>query len=205
MSTNSAHMFSHAISGSFSDQQMQQNAQYVQQQLGAAQQMGGWLAKQAESIADSFNKFMDSRMWELSRRLDGKDGDRFLGHFEIGYLGSPDAILGAEGLMANYIMANPAHALAFKEGKIKGYEGLSPMCTGIGAENLFFRKARHGVMEMEMQDNVPVSHHSHFQDMGGTFLSFRDRTAIDMTWTAADHHRAKGLFDIKSEKGSIKV
>lgn len=199
---NSAHMFSHAISGSFTDQQMQQNAEYVNQQLGAAQQLGGWLAKQAGNILEGFNKFLDSRAWEFSRRLDGYDGDRFLGHFEIGYLGSADAIMGAQGLMANYIMANPKHMQAFLDGQIKGYEGLSPLCKGIGAENMFFRKARHGVMEFEVTDDVVSSKHSHYMDMGNDILSFRHRSAIDCTWAAADHHRAKGLFDIKSEKGS---
>lgn len=202
MTMNSAHAFSHAISGSFTDQQMQQNADYVSQQLGAAQQLGGWLAKQATNIMDGFNKFVESRAWEFSRRLDGNDGDRFLGHFEIGYLGSPDAILGAQGLMANYIMANPAHMKAFLAGEIKGYEGLSPLCKGVGAENMFYRKARHGVMEISVEDNVASSSHSHYMDMGNQILSFRDRSAIDCTWTAADHHRAKGLFDVKSEKGS---
>lgn len=208
MSMNSAHAFSHAISGSFTDSQMQANAAYVNQNIAVAQQMGGWLAQQATTLLDGFNRFMDSKAWEFSRRLDGQEGDRFLGQFEIGYQGSPESILESKGLMANYIMANPKHMQAMLDGKIANYEGLSHLCKGIGVENYFYRNAMHGVTNIREEDEKLVGSHAHFTEMSGGRISFTHRVNINNTWTAADHHRAKGLFDIKSDKvkeGSIEA
>ena len=102
--------------------------------------------------------------------------------------------------MTNYIMANPRHMQAFLDGQIDGYDDLHSLCTGVGVANPYYRKARHGVLDLQQVDGKNVLNHSHFTDNGNERLAFRDITAIDRTWNAADYHRAKGLFDVKREE-----
>jgi hypothetical protein len=200
---NSAHAFAYAMSGSFTDQQMAQNAAYVSQNVQAVQGAGGWLASQATKIMDGFNNFLNSRAWELGKRLASKDDGEYVGRFEIGYLGTADGILGARGLMSNYIMANPGHMQAFLDGQIEGYDDLHAMCKGVGAANPYYRKARHGVLDLQHVDGKNVLSHSHYVDTGSEALPFRDIVSIDKTWNAADYHRAKGLFDIKRDASEV--
>lgn len=197
---NSAHAFTYAMSGSFTDQQMEQNAAYVSQNVSALQGAGGWLAGQATKIMDGFSNFLNSRAWELGKRLVGEDKGNYVGRFDIGYLGTSESILGAQGLMTNYIMANPLHMQAFLDGRIEGYDDLHTRCVGVGIVNPYYRKARHGVLDLQVVEGKNVLSHSHFTDSGTEALAFRDIAAIDRTWSAADYHRAKGLFDIKKEE-----
>lgn len=197
---NSAHAFSYAMSGSFTDEQMAQNAAYVSQNVSALQGAGGWLAGQATKIMDGFSNFLNSRAWELGKRLLGEDKGNHVGRFDIGYLGSSEAILAAQGLMTNYIMANPRHMQAYLDGQIDSYDDLHTLCQGVGVVNPYYRKARHGVLDLQVVEGKNVLSHSHFTDSGSERLSFRDIAAIDRTWNAADYHRAKGLFDVKREE-----
>ena len=198
---NSAHAFVFAMSGSFTDQQMAQNAAYVNQNVEAIKGSGGWLASQATRIQDGFNNFLNSRAWELGKRLSGAANDgEYVGRFEIGYLGTVDGILGAQGTMVNYIMANPRHMQAFLDGQIEGYSDMHPLCKGVGVANPFFRKAMHGVLDLQEVDGTYQLSHSHFVDTGNEALPFRDVANIHKTWNAADYHRMKGLFDIKRDE-----
>lgn len=196
---NSAHAFAYAMSGSFTDQQIAQNAAYVNQNVSAVQAAGGWLAGQATKILDGFNNFLNSRAWEFSRRLTAQSENGYVGRFDIGFLGSVEAIRGAQGLMSNYIMANPLHMQAMLDGLIESYSDLHTTCKGVGVANPYYRKAMHGIMDLQMVDDKPTLSHSHFYDTGGTQLSFTDLDSIHRTWSASDIHRAKGLFDVKSE------
>lgn len=200
---NSAHAFTYAMSGSFTDEQMQQNAAYVNQNVAALQGAGGWLANQATKILDGFTNFLNSRAWELGKRLVGDDKGDYVGRFDIGYLGTVDGILNARGLMSNYIMANPLHMQAWLDGQIEGYDDLHALCKGVGVANPYYRKARHGVLDLQQVKGKNTLSHSHFTDSGSEQLAFRDIAAIDRTWSAADYHRAKGLFDIKSEEPTV--
>lgn len=197
---NSAHAFAYAMSGSFTDQQIAQNAAYVNQNVAAVQSAGGWLAGQATKILDGFNNFLNSRAWEFGRRLAAQNEDSYVGRFDIGFLGGVENILGAQGLMANYIMANPLHMQAMLDGQIDTYADLHQTCVGVGAANPYYRKAMNGILDLRMVDDKPVLSHSHFFDTGGTQISFTDLDSIHRTWKASDIHRAKGLFDIKSDK-----
>lgn len=200
---NSAHAFAYAMSGSFTDQQIAQNAAYVNQNVAAVQAAGGWLAGQATKILDNFNNFLNSRAWEFGRRLNAQSENGYVGRFDVGFLGTADAILGAQGLMSNYIMANPRHMQAMLDGLIDTYSDLSMSCVGVGAANPFYRKAMHGIMDLQMVDGKPVLSHSHFQDTNGTLVSFTDLDSIHRTWKASDIHRAKGLFDIKKDDDEV--
>jgi len=200
---NSAHAFAYAMSGSFTDQQIAQNAAYVNQNVAAVQAAGGWLAGQATKILDGFNNFLNSRAWEFGRRLAAQSENGYVGRFDIGFIGSAEGILGAQGLMANYIMANPRHMQAMLDGLIDNYKDLASTCTGVGIANPFYRKAMNGIMDLQMVDGKAKLSHSHFFDTGGTQLSFTDLDSIHRTWSASDIHRAKGLFDVKRDEDDV--
>lgn len=200
---NSAHAFAFATSGSFTDSQMQQNAAYVNKNIAEAQSAGGWLANQATKIMDGFTNFLNSRAWEFSKRFGADENGEYVGRFEIGYLGTADAIMNAQGLMPNYIMANPRHMQAHLDGKIMGYENLHALCTGVGASNAYYRKAMDGVLNVQTVDGKNKADHTHYIDSGSNRLGFRDLVNIQKTWSAADYHRAKGMFDIKSEEEPV--
>lgn len=195
---NSAHAFAFATSGSFTDAQMQQNAAYVNRNIAEAQTAGGWLAGQAAKIMDGFTTFLNSRAWEFSKRFGADDDGEHVGRFEIGYLGTVDAIANAQGLMPNYIMANPRHMQAHLDGKIIGYENLHALCTGVGASNAYYRKAMDGVLDVQTVEGKNVAKHSHYIDAQSNRLGFRDLVNIHKTWAATDYHRVRGMFDIKS-------
>jgi acylphosphatase len=69
--------------------------------------LSGWLGETLESVKEAHKTFMNSRMWEFSNRINGKDG-QFVGRFEIGYLSEVQYQQQATGFMRDYIMANPA-------------------------------------------------------------------------------------------------
>ena len=200
---NSAHAFAYAMSGSFTDQQIAQNAAYVNQNVAAVQAAGGWLAGQATKILDGFNNFLNSRAWEFGRRLLSQGGRTHIGRFDIGFIGYANDIMSAQGLMANYIMANPLHMQAKLDGLILGLEDTHPTCKGVGIANPFYRKAMHGIMDLQTVDGKHTLSHSHFFDTGGTQVSFSDLDSIHRTWKATDYHRAQGLFDVKSEDDDV--
>lgn len=203
---NSAHAFSYAIAGGFTDQQMQKNAAYVNQNLMSAQAAGGWLAQQANKILDGFNEFLDSRAWEMGKRIrSGYEGD-FVSYYDIGYLGSVDGINNAQGLMRNYIMANPNRMQGYLDGKVTGYDGeFQALCNGVGTDNYFYRKAVDGVLLLtKEEEEVKLTRTSYFETLGGQ-LSFRNREDIARTWRADDYHMLKGMFDVKSTKETVTV
>jgi hypothetical protein len=197
---NSAHAFSYAVSGSYTENQMQKYAEYVNNSTQAFQQAGGWLAQQATNALEGFNNYMTSRAWEMGKRLLGKSDGDYVGRFEVGYLGSVAGLQGAQGFMRDYIMAHEGLHQDYLDDKISGYDGVfSPLNTGIGAENIFWRRAMNGLMHMETKDDVTRLKHAHYLESAGGGLSFRERVDVQKTWAAVGYHRTKGLFDITSE------
>lgn len=198
---NSAHAFSYATSGSYTEAQMSKHTDYIHQSLSVFQNAGGWLAEQANKTMDGFNKFLSSKAWELGKRLLNKQDGEFVSRFEIGYLGSVDAILGAEGYMRDYIMAHPGLHQDYLDETFGGFDGeFHKLCSGVGEQNPFYRKAMNGLLNLETVDDVTTLRHTHYNDSMGGGLSFRDRVNIQKTWSAVSHHRAKGLFTITSDK-----
>lgn len=196
---NSANAFGYAISGSYTENQMQQYAGYVQQSAAAFQSMGGWLADQANKAVDNFTQFLNSRAWEMGKRLLGQSDGDYVGRFDIGYLGSVQGLQGAQGFMRDYIMANPGLMQDYLDGNVEGYSGeFNKRCTGVGEENIFYRRAMNGLLNLQVLDEKPQARHTHYQESMGNGLSFRERVDIQKTWTAIDYHRAKSMFDITS-------
>lgn len=197
---NSAHAFSYAVSGSYTENQMQKYAEYVNSSTQAFQQAGGWLAQQATSALSGFNDYLTSRAWEMGKRLLGKSDGDYVGRFEVGYLGSVAGLQGAQGFMRDYIMAHEGLHQDYLDEKISGYDGVfSPLNIGIGDENIFWRRAMNGLMHMETKDDVTRLKHAHYLESSGGGLSFRERVDVQKTWAAIGYHRTKNLFDITSE------
>jgi len=199
---NSANAFSYAISGSYTEDQINKYGQYVNQSAAALQGLGGWLADQAGKTLQTFDKFLNSRAWEMGRRLLGNSDGDFVPRYEVGYLGSESALQGAQGHMRDVIMAHPLMQQMYLDGEIVGYNGeFSDWCTGVGEDNLFYRKIWNGVLKLEEVDGVNTLKHTHYQDTVGGKYSFRERVDAHKTHAAITHHMASTLFDLTSELG----
>jgi len=197
---NSAEAFSYAVSGSYTENQMQKYAQYVNDSTQAFQQAGGWLAQQATNALEGFNNFLTSRAWEMGKRLLGNSDGDYVGRFEVGYLGSVAGLQGAQGFMRDYIMAHAGLHQDYLDEKISGYDGnFSPLNVGIAEENIFWRRAMNGMLHIEAKDDLSRLKHSHYLESSGGGLSFRERVDVQKTWAAIGLHRTKALFDITSE------
>lgn len=199
---NSANAFSYAISGSFTEGQMNRYSEYLNSVNSAFSGAGGWLQEQTTKIMDNFNNFFNSRAWEMSKRLTGEVEGDFVSSYDIGYLGSVHGLQGATGIMRNYIMSHPLVMQGYLDETFEGYGGeFSNMCFGIGEENLFYRKAMDGLLNLETVDDKQVLRHTHFYDSNSPGLSFRERENIARTHRAIAYHVEKGLFDITSPTG----
>lgn len=204
---NSANAFIYACSGSYNEEQMSNYSNFVNQNVNQFQQMGGWLAEQANKTLDGFNTFLNSKAWELGKRLIGKTDEDHVGRFEIGYLGSVETLQGSQGFMRDYIMAHKGVMQGYLDESLEGYGGeFSPLCSGVGESNLFYRRAMDGVLDLQMVDEKPTLQHVNYNETVGGGLSFRQKVDIHKTWNALDKHMADGLFDVTSPGGKkIKV
>lgn len=199
---NSANAFSYAISGSFTEDTINQYADYVNQTTSMFQNMGGWLGEQAKKTLNNFDNFLNSRAWEMSKRLLNTQDGEYVSRYAIGYLGSVTALQGAQGYMRDYIMAHPALQQAYLDEEIEGYNGeFSHFCNGVGEANLFYRRAMNGVLNLQEVDGKQHLRHTHYNDSLSGRISFREREDIHKTWRAIDHHRLSSVFDLTSEQG----
>jgi hypothetical protein len=199
---DSCDAFSHAISGDMDEQGVRQYQSYLNVQMGNMAGLGGWLGNQVKQTMNDFSNFVSSRAWEMSSRLfNKKDGDYVKAH-EIGYLGSLEGLQSAQGLMRNYIMSHPEMMQLYQDDIIEGYGGeLNKFCTGIGADNLYYRKAWDGVLNLQKVEDKNTLRTTHYNDSIGGSLSFRERVNVHKTYHAIDHHLAMREFDITSAEG----
>lgn len=199
---NSANAFMYACSGSYNEEQMKNYSSFVNQNVAQFQQMGGWLAQQATKTLDGFNNFLNSRAWEMGKRLLNKSDGEHVGQFEIGYLGSVGALQGASGFMRDYVMAHRGIMEGYLDETLEGFGGdFSTHCNGVGEDNIFYRRSMNGLLNLETVDDKPTLRHTHYHETLGGGLSFRERVDIAKTWRALDHHLANGLFDVTSIEG----
>jgi len=203
---NSANAFSYAISGSFTDEGINQYAQYVNNTTAMLQNVGGWLGQQAAKTLESFDNFLNSRAWEMSKRLLGNQDGEWVSRYAIGYLGSVYAQQNAEGYMRDYIMAIPEVQQLYLDGEFSGYGGdFSAFCTGIGEANIFHRRSMHGLLNLTEVDEKPQLRHTHYHDTLGGKITFRERVDVDKTRRAAMHHLANTMLDITSVEGKYRT
>ena len=196
---DSTQAFSLACSGRISDQTMNYYAEFVNNSLSKFQGLTGWVGEQAKKTLDGFNDFFNSRAWELSSRISKEN--QYVGRFDIGILTSAEAQYNAVGFMRDYIMANPLVMQGYIDGVLQGYGGdFSHLNTGIGEDNIFYRKATNGMLlsyDVKEGDNTYKQYyHKHYMDsISNDPLSFRNRYDIQRTWNASNRMLAEGLFD----------
>lgn len=200
---NSADAFSFSISGSHTEGSINRYADYLNRANQALGRFGGWLGDQAARNMESFDNFVSSRAWEMGKRLLNKEDGEFVGRYSIGYLGSLNAQQQADGYMRDVIMANPIIQQLYLDGEIDGYGGeFSHFCSGIGADNLIWRRMFDGVVNLTKQEDVNHLSRSSYSDSAAGKYSYRDKVYAHKTHAASNHHIATTQFDITSSKGS---
>lgn len=155
----------------------------------------GWLGETLDTVKGLHSTFMNSRMWEFSNRVNGKDG-QYVGRFEIGYLSDVQYQQQATGFMRDYIMANPLLMSLYQEDRVSGYDGdFNSACTGLGRDNYFYNRSIDGkVMYDEEEKTLNRTMYTGSRDKL-THLGFSERVDIHRTWQATNLHLAKNLFD----------
>lgn len=200
---NSADAFSFSISGSHTESSINRYADYLNRANTALGRLGGWLGEQAARNMESFDNFLSSRAWEMGKRLLNKDDGEFVGRYSIGYLGSVNAQQQADGYMRDVIMANPVIQQLYLDGEVEGYGGeFSHFCSGIGADNLIWRRMFDGVLNLTKQDDVNHLSRVSYNDSAVGKYSYRDKVFAHKTHAASNHHIATTQFDITSSLGN---
>jgi len=200
---NSADAFSFSISGSHTETSINRYADYLNRANNALNRFGGWLGEQAARNMESFDDFLSSRAWEMGKRLLNKEDGEFVGRYSIGYLGSLNAQQQAEGYMRDVIMANPVIQQLYLDGEVDGYGGeFSHFCSGIGADNLIWRRMFDGVVNLDKVEEVNRLRRTSYSDSAVGKYSYRDKVYAHKTHAASNHHIATTQFDITSSEGN---
>lgn len=196
--------FVRGSSGSMTDNSAGVLNNYMTSLYQRYENLTGWLGETLESVKDAHKNFMNSRMWEFSNRVNGKDG-QYVGRFEIGYLSEVQYQQQATGFMRDYIMANPVLMELYQNDRVSGYGGdFHELCTGLGRENYFYNRSIDGkvIFDEEEQTLNRTVYNSSRDTL--THLTFSERVDIHRTWQATNLHIAKNLFDPTSiENGNI--
>lgn len=187
--------FMRASSGSMTDGSAAVYDNYMASMYQKYDNLTGWLGETLNTVKDLHSTFMNSRMWEFSNRINGKDG-QYVGRFEIGYLSEVQYQQQATGFMRDYIMANPLLMSLYQDDRVSGYDGdFSQACTGIGRDNYFYNRSIDGkVMYDEEEKTLNRTMYTGSRDKL-THLGFSERVDIHRTWQATNLHLAKNLFD----------
>lgn len=184
-----------ASSGSLTDASAGMFDNYMSSLYQKYENLTGWLGETLSSVKEAHQSFMNSRMWEFSNRIGGKDG-QYVGRFEIGYLSEVQYQQQATGFMRNYIMANPLLMELYQQDRVSGYDGdFDDNCTGIARDNYYYNKAMDG--KVVYDDEKQTLNRTMFTSSRDslTHLGFAERVNIHRTWQATNLHLAKGLFD----------
>lgn len=187
-------------SGVITDYQMQQYHQVVSNNYQQIKGFGGSLSTAADEHYGAFNDFVNSRAWELSAKLAGKNAGENVGRFDIGRLVTVEGLQGAQTMMRDYIMAMPGVMDAHLAGDLSGYNGeISGWCSGTGEDNLYYRRQMHGVVGIREHEGRDQAYFKHYHDsVAGIGLSARERFDLAVTRHAVNHHMAKKLCDFTS-------
>ena len=199
MSLNATSAFSMGTSGSLSQGAADAYNAYMGNLYDRYSNLGGWLGETLNTVKTEHENFMNSRLWEFSKRVN-KDG-HFVGRFEIGYLSEAHYQSQATGIMRNYIMANPNVMQLYMDDRISGFEGeFASLCSGLGRDNYYYNKAIDGMNIYDTETGLARTDYNASRD-GRTALSVRERIDINRTWNASNLHVAKGLFDMTNVQG----
>lgn len=187
--------FMRATSGSMTDNSAAVFDGYMANMYQKYDNLTGWLGDTLNSVKELHTNFMNSRMWEFSNRVNGKDG-QYVGRFEIGYLSEVQYQQQALGFMRDYMMANPELMALYQTGQVSGYDGdFHNACTGIGRENYFYNRSIDGKVIFDKEENTLTRTTFSSSRDQLTHLSIAERVGIHRTWQATNLHIAKNLFD----------
>lgn len=181
--------FGYVSCGIPSETAMSNYSEHVNNTLNNFKKLGGWFERTANRVKEGHDRFINSRIWELGKRLNENHRNRFIGAFDIGYLNTIESQSEAQGLMRNYIMANPNVMTSYLDGKIEGYNG-DFTCSGVGSVNPFYRQAVNGII-MKTEDGYERTNYilpSHYN------LSFHDKINILSTWESSNRFLMKDIF-----------
>jgi hypothetical protein len=104
--------------------------------------------------------------------------------------------------MRDVIMANPIIQQLYLDGEVNGYDGeFSHFCSGIGADNLIWRRMFDGVVNLTKEEEVNRLSRVSYNDSAVGKYSYRDKVYAHKTHAASNHHIATTQFDITSSKG----
>lgn len=199
MSLNATSAFSMGTSGSLSAGAADAYNTYMGNLYNSYTNLDGWLGETLKAVKVEHQNFMNSRLWEFSKRIN-KDG-HFVGRFEIGYLSEAHFQSQATGLMRNYIMANPNVMRMYLDERISGFEGeFSALCHGLGRDNYYYNKAIDGMNIYDPEKGLSRTTFHTSRD-AGVGLSMRERMDISRTWTASNAHIARDQLDMTDPKG----
>lgn len=202
---NICRAFSMGTAGVVHDNQMQSYANMIQMNYSQIQGVGGWLADGASDFMSTFNNFVSSRAWDLASKIRGQQ-ETTIGYYDIGRATSVEALQASQGFMRDYIMAMPGVMELYEQGEFSGWEGhISDWCTGVGEDNIYYRRQMHGVLQLDTVDDVHTARTKHYYDsVAGTGLSVRERFDLAATRQATNHYLANSLFDITSGEGKLR-
>lgn len=203
---NVCQAFSMGTSGIVHDDQMQSYANMIQMNYQQIQGLGGWLGQGASTFMDKFNNFVTSRVWDMASRIRGGGESAYIGYYDIGRVTSMNGLQISNGYMRDYIMSMPGVMDLYREGELSGWEGgFSDWCTGVGEDNIYYRRQMHGLLQLETVDDVHTARTKHYYDsVAGTGLSVRERYDLAATRTAVNHYMANSLFDFTSSEGALR-
>lgn len=198
---NATSAFTRGVSGSMTDASAGAYDRYMAGFYEKYDNLSGWLGDTLNSVKDAHKSFMESRMWEFSNRMNGKDG-QYVGRFDIGYLSEARYQQQATGFMRDYIMANPLLQQLWLDERVSGYDGdFNHLCSGIGRDNYYYNKALDGKVHFDSEANTLTrTNFTHSRD-NMTHLTFKERVDIHRTWQATNLHIAANLFDPTSVIG----
>lgn len=151
----------------------------------------GWLSETIDRVKKSHDIFMKSRMWEFGKSLSSNEG-RYVGRFEIGYLGDLPYQQQAIGMMRDIIMANPMMMELYEQGRVAGYDRLfNDLNSGIGRDNFFYNKVMDGYLHKDKEDKLTHTVYRNNRD-SYTHYNTRERFGALKTWRASNQHISKG-------------
>lgn len=202
---NICRAFSMGTAGVVHDNQMQSYANMIQMNYSQIQGVGGWLGDGASDFMSGFNNFVSSRAWDLASRIRGQQ-ETAIGYYDIGRVQSIEGLQTSQGFMRDYIMAMPGVMELYQEGELSGWEGdFSSWCTGVGEDNIYYRRQMHGMLQLDTVDDVHTARTKHYYDsVAGVGLSVRERYDLAVTRRATNHYLANSLFDITSGTGELR-
>lgn len=197
---NAMRAFVMSTCGEVTDQQMSIYHQQVYNNYTQVKAAGGWMAEGADKAYSEFSRFVESREWEMSGRMNATSGNERLGAYAIGRLVTMQGIQAAEGMMRDYIMSMPGVMEAYQAEELSGWEGaFSDWCNGVGEDNIYYRRQMNGLLNFREHEGNQQAYYKHYIDsVASTQLSVRERLDLAVTRHAVNHHLANSLFDLTS-------